>query len=280
MKNLKPNIGKIALIIIPAIICLILYWPSIRWMVISWLSSDYYSHGFLVPIISSYFIWAKRKYLHNKFSFFSVVLFIAAAFLYILSYIWFIRVFGIISLLCVITGLVFSFWGVKGARILVFPLIFLLFMVPFWFIQDLANSLQYISVHWAANIVDVLGLPISTIGNEIHLGKIVFTIGIVCSGINTLVALMALSAVYAYILKGSFFKRTILFILAFPIAIAANVLRISSIISFAHFFDVKAATGWYHDVSSPIFFFLAFLVLILIARIMKLRINYDLFNKS
>jgi len=91
---------------------------------------------------------------------------------------------------------------------------------------------------------------------------------------------MALSSVYAYILKGPFIKRFILFLLAFPIAIAANVLRISSIISFAHFYDVKAATGWYHDISSPIFFFLAFLVVILIAWLMKLRIDYAIFNKN
>jgi exosortase len=281
MMTLKTHKGKITLIVILTVACLVVYWPSLRWMLNLWLSSDYYSHGFLVPLISGYFIWVKRAYLkYQGFSFYGVALFFIAAILYILSYILFIRVLGVISFLCVILGLVLSLWGIRGVKTLLFPLVFLLFMVPFWFIQDLANNLQYISVHWAAYIVDVLGLPINTVGNEIHLGNITFTIGIVCSGINTLVALMALSAVYAYILRGSILKRTGLFILAFPIAIAANILRISSIIMFAYFIDVKVATGLYHDISSPIFFFFAFLVLILISRLIKLRINYDIFSKS
>jgi exosortase len=281
MMKSKTNNGRIALICILIAASLLVFWPALRWMFNSWLSSDYYSHGFLVPVISGYFIWSKRENLkYQKFSYFSVGLFCVSVILYLLSYLLFIRVLGILSLLCVIWGVVLAIWGVKGIKILIFPLVFLLFMVPFWFIQDLANNLQYISVHWAAYIVDMLGLPISTVGNEIHLGNITFTVGIVCSGINTLVALMALSAVYAYILKGSILKRLVLFVLAFPIAIAANILRISTIIMFAYVIDLKAATGWYHDISSPVFFFLAFLVLILISRLMKLKINYDIFGQK
>jgi exosortase len=273
---------KIVLIIAVAAVLVLVYWPALRWMVNSWLSSDYYSHGFLVPLVSAFFIWIKRDQFKNREpSMVGILWLILGAVLYVLGFLWQVRFMVILSLICVLTGLVFAIWGFRTARAFLFPLVFLLFMVPFRFVQDLAYNLQYVSVHWATWLAKAVGLPIQTSGVEIYLAdKATFTVGIVCSGINTLVALMALAAVYAYLLQGSVYKRTGLFILAFPLAIAANVLRITSIIAVAYFSSVETATGWYHDISSPIFFFLAFLVLVLIGRALRFRINYDMMKKS
>lgn len=263
-----------------ALISWLSFWPSLRWMVSSWLISDYYSHGFLIPFISGFFVWLNRKaFKVREPSLAGGWVILLAVALSVLNIFTGIRALGILSLLSALVGVIYLIWGVRTVKALTFPLVFLLFMVPFWFIQDLANNLQYVSVHWAAAITKVAGLPIVTSGTEIHLGDTVFTIAVVCSGINTLVALMALSAVYAYILDGHKLKRSALFVLAFPIAILANILRISTIILIAHFVNVETATGWYHDISSAIFFFLAFGFLILVGWFMKLKTRVDLFNK-
>jgi len=271
---------NIAVIVIAAAILGLIYWPSLRWMFNSWVSSDYYSHGFLVPVVSAFFIWTRRDQLKKREpSLIGGLWLILAAALYVLSFSLEIRMLGALSVVALIIGLVFVIFGFRVFKALLFPLAFLLFMVPFWFIQDLAYQLQYISVHWSSWIAGVLGLPIKTEGTQIFLGgNITFTVGVVCSGINTLVALLALAAVYAFIQKGPIAKRWGLFLLAVPIAIAANVLRIASIILVAYFVDVKTATGWYHDISSPLFFFIAFGALILVGRTLKLRINYDMFG--
>jgi exosortase len=259
----------------------LLYWPTLRWLVNAWISNDYYSHGFLVPVVSGFFIWTKRDSLKTREpSLFGVILLIAGALLYIASFIWQIRVFGGLSLLVVITGLVFMVCGVGTAKKLLFPLVFLLFMIPAPFVQDIAYRLQEISVISSSWLLHVLGLPITSTGPEILLKGTTFTIGLPCSGINTLVALLALSAVYAYILTGSTIKRASIFILSFPIAILANILRITTIIIMAYFTNVETAVGWYHDISSPLFFALAFLALILIARLFHCRINYDVFRRQ
>jgi exosortase len=271
---------NVAIIVAVIAVLGLIYWPTLRWMVNSWLSSDYYSHGFLVPLVAAFFIWTKREHFHKREpSFIGIFWLIAGAALYISGFIWQVRLLGALSLILVLVGLIFSIWGIHLARALVFPLVFLIFMIPFQFIQDLATQLQYLSVNWAAWITKVAGLPIQTSGSEIYLGNITFTVGIVCSGINTLVALMALVAVYAYILKGALYQRAGLFILAFPIAIGANILRIASIIAVAYYSNVETATGWYHDLSSPLFFFLAFGVLVLVGRVMRLKINYGVFGK-
>ncbi len=191
-----------------------------------------------------------------------------------------IRVFGPISLLIVIAGLIWLIWGPRAVLTLAFPLVFLLFMVPFPFVPDLAYRLQAISVFSSSRLLEFFRLPITSSGAEIYLQTTVFSVGIPCSGINSLVALLALVAVYAFILLGPLSRRFGLFVLAFPIAIVANILRIVSIIAIAYFFNVQTAVGWYHDISSPIFFILAFLAVVLAGRLMKCQINYGLLRRQ
>ena len=275
------NYGSTIYAVLISLVLCLLYWPTLRWMFNSRLASDYYSHSFLVPLVSIAVIWTKREQLKTREQSFSgIVWILAGATLYALSMVLEIRVLGAISLIIEITSLIWLFWGPRAVKALAFPLVFLLFMVPFPFIPDLAFRLQEISVFSSSHLLELSGLPITSAGAEIYLQTTVFTVGIPCSGINSLVALLALAAVYAFILEGPLSKRIGLFVLAFPIAIIANILRIVSIIMVAYYANVQTAAGWYHDISSPIFFILAFLAVILAGRIMKCKINYGLLRKQ
>ena len=258
------------------ILLFFIYWPTFRWLVNTWLSNDYYSHGFLIPVVSVFIIWTKRQHLHRREpSIIGIFLLLIGALLYALSYLWEIKVFSALSFWIVLSALIITIFGIRTAKALVFPLVFLVFMFPMPFIQDLAYRLQEVSVHSSSWLLDVFGLPITSSGSEIYLKNTTFTIGLPCSGINTFIALLALATVYAYILQGSAYKRWIVFVLAFPLAILANILRITTVIIIAHYGDVETATGWYHSLSSPLFFILSFLILVLAAWIMKCRINYE-----
>jgi exosortase len=194
--------------------------------------------------------------------------------LYVLGLAWAIRFLTAVSLLVVLGGLSLSVVGTKSTRAIIFPIFFLIFMIPLPFMQELGFTLQKISVDSSAWLLNIFGLSVTTTGPDIHLGDIIFTIGLPCSGINTLIALLALAAVYTYLLSGPFYKKFMLFAFAFPLAILANILRITSIITVAKYHGVEVATGFYHDLSSPLFFILAFLFLILLSRILKCRIGF------
>jgi len=268
---------KLKKIVIPVTIVAFLslvYWPIFRWLVQSWLSNDYYSHGFLVPLVSGFFIWTKRHELKTREpSIIGAFILALGGLIYILGLVWDMRFLSSFSLLIVLSGLSFSFYGTKATRLMLFPLCFLIFMIPLPFMQEVGFSLQSISVRSSTWLLGVMGLPITTIGPEIHLEGNVFTIGLACSGINTLIALLALAAVYVYILRGAFYRRTVLFIIALPIAILANILRIAAIILVANFYGVAIATGFFHDLSSFIFFVIAFLFLILLGKLLQCRIG-------
>jgi exosortase len=274
---MKPR--TIIILVITVAILGFAYWPTLRWLVFSWLSNDYYSHGFLVPIVSGFFVWTKREHLKKREpSIIGVIPLVLGVLLYALSFILEMRVLGVLSLLVVIVACMFFIFGVRTVRAMLFPLIFLVFMIPIPFVPDIAYRLQEISVLSSSWLLKVFGLPITSSGPEIYMRDTAFTIGLPCSGINTFIALLGLTAIYGYVLTGSIIRRVILFILAFPIAVIANILRITTVITIAYFFGVQTATGWFHTLSSPLFFVIAFLILVLISRIMKCRLHYELFR--
>jgi exosortase len=262
-----------------AAVALVAYLPNLRWLVVSWLSCDYYSHGPLVVLASAACVWMKRKYLRrSRSSPWALVAFAVAVASYAVATIFGIKSMVAVSLVVFLTAAVLAVLGDISARELSFPLGFLLFAIPFPFAIDLAFRLQLLSVTWSSFLLRMVGLPVTVSGSEINLGGVVFSVGVACSGINTLVALLALAAFYSFLLTGSLLKRSFLVVLAFPLAIAGNVLRVGSVILMANAFGLGPATGWYHTVSSPLLFGLEFLLLVVVGHALGCRINYERFR--
>lgn len=267
--KLKRVIAPLAI----SIFLVLIYLPTFRWLVQSWVHDPNYSHGFLIPLVSGFIIWRKRRELKRAGPSDIGAAVLALGFsVYIVGFVWNIRSLSAFSFLIVLSGLILYFYGVKAIRSLAFPLGFLVFMIPPPFMEKIGYSLQSDSIHSSSWFLKAVGLHVTTAGPEIHLGNTAFTIGLPCSGINMLIALLALAAVLAYILTGPVYKRAILFVVAFPIAILANIVRIVSIILIAHYYNVKFATGFYHDISSLLFFLVAFLFLVLLSRLLGCKL--------
>jgi len=272
---LRPNRNLLLIVGLLAIIGLF-YWPTFRWLGNAWLSNDYYSHGFLVPVVAGFFAWTKRRSLEGREpSIVGAFVLSLAAILYVFGIVRDERLLSALSLIFLIYGFVLTYFGLKAGKAMAFPACFLVFMVPFPFVQDLGFSLQGVSVESSAWLLRLFGMSVEVVGRELRVNDLTFTVGLPCSGINTLIALLALAAVYTHLLTGPLAKRVLLFVLAFPVAIAANILRVTSIVLVANFADVDVATGVYHDISSPLFFILAFGFLVLIGRVLKCKLGFE-----
>ena len=131
------NLIKIFTYAIILAVVLFIYWPVFRWLVNSWLSNEFYSHGFLVPLVSAFFIWTKRAHLrkeeHSVFGYFFLAL---GGLSYAINLIWDIQYLGALSFILVITSLILLFLGKRSVMSILFPLVFLIFMIPFPFVRD------------------------------------------------------------------------------------------------------------------------------------------------
>lgn len=251
----------------------VLYYPVGHWLVQCWLSNPYYTHGFLIPLVSGFIIWMKRGELKQaKPSNIGAVVLALGMLIYILGFVWDMRFLSAFSFLIVLGGLILYFYGTKVTQSVAFSLGFLIFMIPLPFLDHVGYRLQSFSVDHSASLLETMGLPITTSGTEILLRDTAFNIGLPCSGMNSLIALLALAAVFAYLLTGPVYKRAIVFIAALPIAILANTLRIASIILVANYHGTEFATGFFHSLSSLLFFFIAFLFLVLCSKILGCRL--------
>lgn len=248
-----------------------LYCPVFVWLIRIWLDSPYYTHGFIILPISAFIAWTKRRELVRiKPSRIGAIVFAVGLVTYVSGFVWRIYWLSAFSFLIVAFGLTLYLSGTKAARSLMFPICFLIFMVPLPFLDSIALFLQSFTAFSSASIIQAIGIPVTRTGAEIRLADSAFIIGTPCSGMNTLISLLMLAALLGYILKGSIHKRVILFLLAFPIAIFANLIRIVSMLLIGYHWGAEVAITYFHDYSSLVFYLVALLLLGLIAWLFRL----------
>jgi exosortase len=256
--------------VIILVLVILLFWSTFSWLVYNWLNNSYYSHGFLVPLVSGFFLWRKRdafvRESRNPSNWgllalgISLVAFLAAQ-------VWQAFYISALALILLLSGLALYFLGVQATRRIAFPLAFLLFMVPLPFINRLSPALESFTASTSTGVVRLLGIPAVNQGSQIQLQDSSFVVGAACSGLNSSVALATLVVIFIYVVEGAYLAKSVLLVLAVPIALVANLFRVSSLLGIAHFFGAEAGMRYFHDYSSPVLFLLAFALLILVGRL-------------
>jgi len=245
--------------------------PTLRWLAYEWWSNDYYSHGVLVPLVSAFFAWRLLPRVERRPSNLGLFLLIAALAVYLVALFeraFFLAALGMIALFA---GVVFYLWGAAALRRLAFPLAFLVFMVPLPFIEASSLPMAQFTGGVSGAVVQALGMDVIVEGMAVTLPNANLVVGAQCSGLRSIVALLTLVAVFAYVVEGSWPRKLLLALMAVPIAILGNVLRVSSLLWVADRWGVEAGFTYYHDYSGIVFFLFAFACLILFARLLGCR---------
>lgn len=258
--------GLKALLVIMLIV--IIFWPAFQWMVDRWRAPDsYYSHGFLIPFVSLYVLWRARRFftpvpaLRSHALGYGIIG--SAVLLHMVSVFWRIYFTQAFAFLLLLFGLVFLFYGFKASKPFLFGLGFLIFMIPLPLdtIASLNLKLKMFAAEQAVGVVKAFGVHCVRDGSHIHFLNCSLTVGNVCSGLRSLISLLALGTLFAYLSKGNVFKKSLIVIMSFPIAIVANVVRIVLLCLIANRWGSEIATGFFHDFSGLLLFVIAYLLL-------------------
>lgn len=175
-----------------------------------------------------------------------------------------------LSFLPVTIGLLLHLYPNKTNAVL-FPILFLFFAIPLP-IEGFGYLLQLISAKTSASITSFLGVHVSRQGAQLSLKNSSFFVGEPCSGMQMLIALLALAALLAYFMNCRTIKRLAIFISGIPIAMLSNTLRICSIILVASFFGADIALDLFHPASSIILFLFACAILLVIAKLLRCEV--------
>lgn len=229
------------------------------------LVDSYYSHGFLIPPLSIYLAWLRRKELAEATIQPSPwgYPFVLAAIMFLLvgAFLGF-GVFEQFSLLPMLIGLVFLIFGKEHVKILWFPLVLLIFMIPIpsSITQSIALKLKLVAAEGAVFLSRTVTLPMVRQGSYIHFKGDYLLVGEVCGGLRSLISLLALGVLMAYFSKAKMWAKWLVVLLSGPIAVISNVLRIFLVCVVGYFWGSTFAAGTFHDVSGVVIFAVAFVL--------------------
>ncbi len=259
-----------------AVLALILaYLPIFFWMWERWFSRDsYYSHGILVPFVTLFLIWQKKEklaqlpYVASRWPW---VLIISGFILYFFSSMFRVYFSAGISMILVLCGIVLIAYGQRVFQEIAFPIFFLIFMIPapMVVITNLSFKMKLFAAQIATHILNSIRIPAIRDGSMIRMRHAVVVVDDVCSGLRSLISLTALGTIFAYWLKGNTAKKIVLFLSTIPIAIITNVFRIVFLSSVSEIWGSERAGGLVHDISGFSVFFLAFLLLYAVAKLLE-----------
>jgi exosortase len=231
-----------------------------------WTHDDNYSHGLLIVPLAGYFVWERRQGLQQaalRPSVLGLIVVVGSLALLVAGILGAEFFLSRVSLIGVVAGAVVFLFGLGHLRLLVFPLAFLLLMIPIPAIvfNQIAFPLQLIASKVGVAIMEAFQVPVLREGNVIVLAATTLEVAEACSGIRSLISLLTLGIVYGYFTDKRWWVRATIAALTIPIAIVANGLRVAGTGVLAHHYGVEAALGFFHTFSGWLVFLFAFVLL-------------------
>lgn len=250
-----------------------LFWTLFRNLLDLWDSEDgYFSHGFLVPIISIFIIyrwWPRLKTIPVKPGW---VALIPLAGLLVLTRAAFAADILLILSICLMMVILATIWLVAGWRWMValsLPVLYLGFALPLWtFAIDVyTNPLQILSTKASFQMLQLAGFqPFMDTGTTtIYLNNFVLDVGVPCSGLKLIVAVTAFTVFFVLIGGLRWWANLVMFAVILPLCIFINGLRIALIGLVGENYGHDAGMA-FHDYSGYITLVICFFILFKIAR--------------
>lgn len=240
------------------------FWPTLAWMAERFEAHDsFYSHGWLIPLASGWLVWQRRvglARLPQRASAQGLWLLVPVLAVHVLATRFDVHVVSGLALWATLWGLVWICWGLGVLKAVWFPLAFLLFMIPLPGVLLIAASFHM--KLWAAaaatQVLQAMGLMATQAGSMIHLPSVTVIVDDVCSGLRSLLSLLALAVLWTAVMPARWpWQRLAVVAAAIPIALVANIVRIVLLVLIAAVYGPKAAEGFIHYGSGFVVFLVA-----------------------
>jgi exosortase len=250
-----------------------LYRNVITGLVFDWVHDPNYSHGFLIIPIAAFFAWERRPSLARlpyRPSLAGLAFLLASLAMLVLGILGAELFLTRLSIIGTLAGIVLYLFGRAHLKAVLFPLAFLLLMIPLPSIvfNQIAFPLQLLASRVGEVSLSAAGIPVLREGNIIVLPHTSLEVAEACSGIRSLMTLLALGIVYGYFTDRRASIRTLIALMTIPVAVLANGVRVAGTGLLAYYFGPGAAEGFFHVFSGWLVFVAAFTMLFLVSRLL------------
>lgn len=235
--------ARFQLAVVTALLLLV-YWSPIRHQIVGrWLSDGNWSHGWLIPLFSLYFLYTRKDQLlacHVRRSYFGAVVLVGALTMYFVSA-WQLRMAypQALSIVGAILGLTLLHSGWQVMRVAWFPIAFLLFAIPLptRVYVELTLPLRAFASQAAATIMPWFAPGLVTEAQAViidyirvgsHATSGTLNVEEACSGMRLMMAFVAVGVAVTYVHERPNWQRALLLISCVPIAVFCNVIRVTT----------------------------------------------------
>jgi exosortase len=232
------------------------YGATLTGIVHRWLTDPKYSHGYFVPLFALWLLWSRWRRAPDSLragafagSWWGLPIFAGAIAAHLAGGYLFVDWIAEASLLLALVGLCLCVGGWPLARVAWPSIAFLAFMLPLPHRAEvsLAGPLQSIATAASAYLLQLLGFTAGTEGNIIVMNTARIGVVEACSGLGMLVTFFALSTAVAIVLKRPLLDKLVIVVSAIPIAVVANILRITVTGALMDTVGNRIAMIVYHD---------------------------------
>ncbi len=245
-----------------ATLFVLLYAPTVTWLWGRWTMSVWNNaHGLLIPFVVGYFAYQElkeRRHLPVQSSAWGFALLVPAMLLQALDAGMHTELLSAASLVLAIPGLSLLFLGAARTRAIGFPLAFLVFAlpIPLALTEHIHLVLRHVVANSTAALVPLLGVPVFQEATTLHLAPGPVQVADACSGFSTLYAAVAVAFLTAYSTQSTT-RRVLVLLMAAPLAIVANVLRVTFLVLMVVWSGPEILETWVHPASGLATFALA-----------------------
>ena len=235
--------------------------------------SEYYSHIALIPLVSIYLAYIKRKEIFAQVNYLFVVgipVLLLGIALFLGGILWGATLDNnnyasliAFSIVIFINGAFILLYGISAYRTALFPLLFLIFIVPIptALMDNIIYFLQVGSTEFTNLLFLASGTPYIRDGFVFHLPNVSVEVAAQCSGIRSSMAIFIVAILAGYMFLKSYWKMIFLVICAVLIAMFKNGIRILTLSLLGNYVDPRILSSSLHKEGGTPFFILGLLLL-------------------
>ncbi|MEX6724500.1 exosortase A [Parapedomonas caeni] len=246
---------------------LVLFRADVMTMVAKWENDETFGHAYMILPIALWLVWMRRHELAQvepRPWAWGLVAVAGSMALWVIGHLARVAFVEQFAVLFVIQSSILTILGLNVTRTLLFPIAYLLFMVPFG--DQIVPQMQDFTAHFSVQMLHLLEIPVYHDGIFISIPTGDFEVAVACSGVRFIIAMVAVGSLYANLAFRSPWRRALLMVVSVIVPIIANGFRAFGIIYIAYKTDNEYAVGVDHIVYGWVFFSIVMMAVLLIGR--------------
>lgn len=245
---------------------------------LKWEALDY-THAYFILPVSLFLTWRKRdqigKILRNtkhEVNLPGLAILLSAILMFIFGWRQIYYMISVFSLIPFLIGLILYLYGKELLKELLFPILYLLLLVPppLGVLDNITLPMRYLISDATEIILAFINYPITREGLLLTIGYNDIFMGQPCSGFRSLITLLSLGIVYVYLSNSSTPKKILLTAFIVPLALLGNLIRVITLCLITFYFGEEAGQGFFHNFSGIVMFIITILGLISLESILNI----------